>query len=166
MKALISITGLLLAFSTCVVFGRQELIANGSFESGAQANMFGLPGWDLIGPGDNFSNYGVAQSSSGAEVAEQGDYYAYFRGHPTDGSQDCLGQTVNLAVGQQYTVSYYLATDGPTLGTGSSMYVLIGPTFPLDTNADQLLTAYLPDSATALPYQKFSTIITATRSSL
>jgi hypothetical protein len=164
-NALISTVGLLLGLTTTAAFAQQELIINGSFESGAQATMQGLPGWYEIGPADNNSDYGVAQSSVYPDVAEQGDFYAFFHGHPTDGSQDCLGQSVNLTVGAQYTISYYLATDGTTLGSGAAMYVVIGTSFGIDYTYDVPLTTYWPNSSNALPYQKFTSTITATNSS-
>lgn len=157
---LISIAGLVLGFSAGSVFAQQNLIVNGSFETGAGVRNF--PGWDLVGPADNNSDYGVAQSSVAPAVAEQGGFYAYFHGQPTDSSQDCLGQTVHLTVGAQYTISYYLGTDGPTLGSGAAMYVVIGTSFGIDYSQDVLLTEYEPNSSKALPYQKFTTTITAT----
>jgi hypothetical protein len=42
------------------------------------------------------------------------------------------------------------------------MWVVIGPSFGIDYTQDVLLTAYYPNSASALPYQKFTTTITAT----
>jgi hypothetical protein len=95
-------------------------------------------------------------------VAEQGSFSAYFHGHPTDSSQDCLGQTVNLTVGAQYTISCHLATDGTTLGSGAAMYVVIGTSFGIDYSQDVLVTSYLPNSSNAMPYQNFTTTITAT----
>jgi len=162
-KAAISVVVLIL--SLCRVFGQQNFIVNGSFESGGKTGIQSFPGWDLVGPADNNSHYGIAQSSVFPDVAQQGNFYAYFHGHPTDSSQDCLGQTVGLTVGTQYTISYYLATDGPTLGSGAAMYVLIGTTFPYDLVNDVLLTSYLPNSSNAIPYQKFTTNFTATTSS-
>jgi hypothetical protein len=164
-NAMFLAAGLVFGFSTGATLARQELIANGSFESGAQANMYGLPGWGWIGPADNNSDYGVAQSSTYPDVAEQGSFYAFFHGNPTDGSQDCLGQSVDLTVGAQYNFSCYLATDGATLGSGALMYVLIGSSFGIDYSQDVLLTAYLPNSSNAMPYQKFTTNFTATMSS-
>ena len=163
-NAVISSFGLALSLATVAAFAQQELIVNGSFESGP-AGIEDFPGWDLIGPADNNSDYGVAESSVFPDVAEQGNFYAYFHGHPTDGSQDCLGQTVNLTVGAQYTISYYLATDGTTLGSGAAMWVVIGTSFGIDYSQDVLLTAYLPNSSNAIPYQEFTTNITATTSS-
>ena len=160
-----AILALALLAAPRAAFAQQELILNGSFESGAQSNMYGLPGWNWIGPAGNHSDYGVAQSSASPDLAQSGNFYAFFHGAPTDGSQDCLGQSVNLTVGAQYTVSYYLATDGPTAGTDASMYVLIGTTFPLDVVNDLLLTSYVPDSSNALPYQQFVTTFTATAAS-
>src|SRR5260221_4577804 len=160
----ISTVGLVLGWSAGVVFAQQNLIVNGSFESGG-AGVQHFPSWDAIGPADNNSDYGVAQSSADPDVAEQGNFYAYFHGNPTDSSQDCLGQTVNLTVGAQYTISYYLATDGTTLGSGAAMYVVIGTSFCIDYSQDVSLTAYLPNSSNAIPYQKFTTTITATNAS-
>jgi hypothetical protein len=159
MNALISNVGILLGWSAGAVFAQQNLIGNGSFENGS------FSGWGLIGPADNNSHYGVAQSSASPHVAEQGSFYAYFNGHPTDSSQDCLGQTLNLTVGAQYTISYYLATDGSTLGSGAGMWVVLGGSFGIDYSQDVLLTAYMPNSSSALPYQKFTTTITATNAS-
>ena len=164
-NAVISAVGLMLGLSAGGVFGQQNLIVNGSFESGGQAGIQHFPSWDFVGPADNNSDYGVAQSSAYPDVAQQGSFYAYFHGHPTDSSQDCLGQTVSLTVGAQYTISYYLATDGTTLGSGAAMYVVIGTSFGIDYSQDLLLTAYLPNSSNALPYQKFTTTITATKPS-
>jgi hypothetical protein len=161
-NAVILAAGLVFGFSTGAAFARQNMIVNGSFESGAQASMEGLPGWGWIGPADNNSDFGVAQSGVYPDVAEQGDYYAFFHGHPTDGSQDCLGQTVNLTVGAPYTISCYLATDGTTLGSGAAMYVVIGTSFGIDYSQDVLVISYLPNSSNAMPYQEFTTIITAT----
>jgi hypothetical protein len=161
MNPLIPTVGLVVGLSAGAVFAQQNLIVNGGFESdGAGVEHF--PGWDLIGPADNNSDYGVAQSSVSPDLAEQGNFYAYFHGDPTDSSQDCLGQTVNLTVGAQYTITYYLATDGTTLGSGAAMYVVIGTSFGIDYSQDLPLTSYLPNSSTALPYQKFTSTITAT----
>jgi len=55
-------------------FAQTELISNGSFESGAQTTMNNLPGWDWVGPADNNSDYGVAQSSVYPDVAEAGNF--------------------------------------------------------------------------------------------
>ncbi|HWV99203.1 MAG TPA: hypothetical protein VNZ64_05860 [Candidatus Acidoferrum sp.] len=161
---MISTAGLVLGLSAGSVIGQQNLIVNGSFESGP-AGVQKFPGWDLIGPAGNNSDYGVAQSGANPDVAEQGNLYAYFHGNPTDGSQDCLGQTLHLTVGAQYIISYYLATDGTTLGSGAAMYVVIGNSFGIDYSYDLPLTSYLPNSSTAMPYQKFATTITATNSS-
>jgi len=161
---MISTAGLALGFSAGSVFAQQNLIVNGSFETGG-AGIEHFPGWDAIGPANNNSDYGVALSSVPPDVAEQGNFFAYFHGHPTDSSQDCLGQTVHLTVGAQYTISYYLATDGSTLGSGAAMYVVIGTSFGIDYSQDLLLTDYEPNSSKALPYQKFTTTITATHSS-
>src|SRR5271169_2763892 len=92
--------------AACLVIGlsavetdaQTNLVANGSFEAGP-AGEGQFTNWWWLGPADNFSNYGVAQSGTPPHVAEQGSNYAYFRGHPTDNSQDCLGTTVNLTVG-------------------------------------------------------------------
>jgi hypothetical protein len=122
-------------------------------------------GWGWIGPADNFSNYGVAQSSNYPDIAEQGNFYSYFRGHPTDSSQDCLGTTVNLKVGGLYHISYYLGTDGSTLGAGAAMWVVIGTSFGIDLTQDVMLTAFYPNSSNPIPYQKFSTTYLATTAS-
>ena len=139
------------------------MIVNGSFEaSGGGFQTFTSRLGPVTGRADNNSDYGVTQSSAAPDVAEQGTNYAYFHGHPTDDSQDCLGQTLNLTVGAHYTISYYLATDGTTLGSGCAMYVVIGTSFGIDYSQDVQLTDYEPNSSNALPYQKFTTIIAAT----
>jgi len=141
-----------------------DLVANGSFEAGP-AGEREFTDWGWLGPADNNSNYGVAQSSVYPDVAAQGDYYAYFRGHPTDNSQDCLGTTVHLTVGALYNISYYLGTDGSTLGTGAAMWAVIGTSFGIDLTQDIMLTAFFPDSSNAIPYQRFSTNYLATTAS-
>jgi hypothetical protein len=137
------------------------LVVNGSFETGpAGEDLF--PSWDGNGPASNNSNYGVAHSSVSPDVAEQGNFYAYFHGHPTDSSQDCLGQTLSLTVGAQYTISFYLATDGPTTNSGAVMWAVIGTSFGIDYSQDLSLVAYWPNSPNPIPYQKFTTNIIAT----
>jgi hypothetical protein len=148
--------GLFLGLSSGPTFAQTNLVANGSFEAGP-AGEGKFTGWGWLGPADNYSNYGVAQSGTYPDVAEQGGYYAYFRGHPTDNSQDCLGTTVNLKVGALYNINYYLATDGSTAGTGAAMWVVIGTSFGIDLSQDIMLTAYFPNSSNTIPYQKFST---------
>jgi hypothetical protein len=159
----LSIVGLALGFSAGAVFAQQNLVVNGSFETGPPG-VQSFPGWYLGAAGNN-SDYGVAESTVAPDVAEQGTNYAYFHGHPTDGSQDCLGQTINLTIGAQYSVSYYMGTDGTTLGSGAAMWVAIGASFGLDYSQDVLLTAFYPNSSNALPYQKFTATFTATNSS-
>jgi hypothetical protein len=109
--AMLSSVGLALGWSTGAVFAQQNLINNGSFESGAPGYK-NFPEWDAIGPADN--------------------------------------------------ISYYLGTDGTTLGSGAEMYVVIGTSFGIDYSQDVQLTDYEPNSSNALPYQKFTSIITAT----
>lgn len=160
----ISTVALALALSTGTVRAQTNLVANGSFEAGP-AGEGQFTSWWWLGPADNNSNYGVAQSGTAPDVAEQGSYYAYFRGHPTDSSQDCLGTTVNLTVGALYEISYYLGTDGSTLGNGAAMWVVIGSSFGINLAEDVMLTAFLPNSSNAIPYQKFSTVYLATNAS-
>src|SRR5260221_12375675 len=45
------------------------------------------------------------------------------------------------------------------------MYVVIGTSFGIDYSQDVSLPSYLPNSSNALPYQKFTTTITATNAS-
>jgi hypothetical protein len=158
-----SIVVLLFGSSADAVFAQQNLIVNGSFETGPPGEK-SFPGWDQIGPASDNSDYGVATSTTSPDVAEQGTNYAYFHGAPTDSSQDCLGQTVSLTVGAQYTISFYMGTDGTTLGSGAAMWVAIGTSFGLDYSQDLSLAAYFPNSSNALPYQKFTSTITATNS--
>jgi hypothetical protein len=151
---------LALAASTAAQ-GQTNLVVNGSFEAGP-AGEGQFTSWNWLGPADNLSNYGVAHAGTAPEVAEQGSFFAYFRGHPTDSSQDCLGTGVSLKTGALYNIVYYLGTDGSTLNTGAAMWAVIGTSFGIDLSPDVMLTAYFPNSATALPYQKFSTLYVAT----
>jgi len=155
---------LMLCLSACTLLAQTNLVINGSFEAGP-AGQGQFTSWDWLGPADNNSNYGVAKSTTAPELAQQGSYYAYFRGHPTDNSQDCLGTTVNLQVGALYDISYYLGTDGSTLGNGAAMWVVIGSSFGINLAQDVMLTAFLPNSSNAIPYQKFSTVYLATNAS-
>src|SRR6516225_10548136 len=160
------------ALTLALVFGlspgtlraQTNLVANGSFEAGPDGQGQ-FTGWGWLGPADNYSNYGVTQSGASPDVAQQGTNYAYFRGPPTDNSQDCLGTTVNLKVGALYDISYYLGTDGSTLGNGAAMWVVIGSSFGINLAQDVMLTAFLPNSSNAIPYQKFSTVYLATNAS-
>ncbi len=163
-STLASVVGLVVALSAAGANAQTNLVANGGFEQGP-AGEGKFSAWGSIGPASNFSNYGVAQSSTYPDVAQQGNYFAYFRGHPTDTSQDCLGTTVNLKVGGLYRISYYLGTDGTTLGTGAAMWVVIGTSFGIDLNQDVMLTAFYPNSSNAIPFQKFSTDYLATTAS-
>jgi hypothetical protein len=151
----ISTVALWLGLSVVAVQAQTNLVANGSFEAGpAGQNIF--TDWPLVAGASDNSNYGVTTNSKSPDVAEQGNYFAYFRGHPTDSSQDCLGTYVGLKIGGVYNISYYLGTDG-ALTNGAAMWAQIGPSYGLDPSQDVILTAYFPNSATALPYQKFST---------
>ncbi len=143
------------------VHAQTNVVANGSFEAGPTGESQFTGGW-FIGPADNNSDFGVATSSVYPDVAEQGTNYAYFRGHPTDSSQDCLGITVDLTVGALYNIRFYLGTDGPTTGTGAAMWAVIGFSFGINYSVDDLLAAWYPNSASALPYQLFSTNYLAT----
>jgi len=159
--AAISTGALALGLSAGTLRAQTNLVADGSFEAGP-AGEGRFTSWGWLGPADNNSHYGVAQSSTPHDVAEQGIYYAYFRGHPTDNSQDCLGTTVNLTVGGLYDITYYLGTDGSTLGNGAAMWVVIGSSFGINLAQDVMLTAFLPNSSNAIPYQKFNTVYLAT----
>lgn len=161
------VTGLVVGLSASQVYAQTNLVANGSFEAGPTGLDQFDGGW-FIGPADNNSDFGVATSSVYPDVAEQGTNYSYFRGHPTDASQDCLGIDVNLTVGALYNISFYLGTDGSTAGTGAAMWAVIGPSFGIDYNVDTSLVAYFPNSANAIPYQLFSTnyLATATQPTL
>jgi len=79
-----------LALSTFTALAQSNLVVNGSFEAGPPGEGT-FTSWWWTGPADNFSNYGVAPATGGSEAAQQGTNFAYFRGHPTDNSQDCLG---------------------------------------------------------------------------
>jgi len=161
---LTAFVALVVALSACAALAQTNLVANGDFEKGP-AGEGQFTDWGSLGPADNSSHYGVSQSTTYTEMAEHGNYFAYFRGHPTDNSQDCLGTTVNLKVGALYTISYYLGTEGPTLGTGAAMWVVIGTSFGIDLSQDIMLTSFYPNSSNALPYQKFSAIYRATTAS-
>src|SRR5271168_3481164 len=80
--ALTCAVGLTLGLSAAEARAQTNLIANGSFEAGP-AGEGKFTDWGWLGPADNFSNYGVAQSGVYPDVAQQGNYYAYFRGLPT-----------------------------------------------------------------------------------
>jgi hypothetical protein len=152
---------LVLGFSLHTLRAQTNLVANGSFEAGPDGQGQ-FTGWGWLGPADNNSNYGVVQSGAFPDVAQQGTNYAYFRGHPTDNSQDCLGTSLNVKVGGLYDIGYYLATDGSTLSNGAAMWVVIGSSFGINLEQDVMLTAFFPNSSNAMPYQKFSTIYLAT----
>jgi hypothetical protein len=140
-----------------------NLVVNGSFEAGpAGQNQF--TGWGWVAGSDTNSDFGVAQSTGGNEVAEQGKYFAYFRGHPTDNSQDCLGTGLALKVGGLYNISYWLGTDG-ALTNGAAMWAQIGTSFGLNPQCAPL-PPFFPNATTALSYLNFSTNWIATDASV
>jgi hypothetical protein len=144
----------LFVLTATVAQAQTNLVANGSFESTPIGqNQFAA--WPLVAGSDGNSDYGVATANGGSETAEQGTNYAYFRGHPTDNSQDCLGTYVNLTVGALYHISYWEGTDGP-LTNGAAMWAQIGADYGL-SSSDVPLPPFFPHSTTALPYQEFST---------
>lgn len=155
-------TGLLTFGNSSWTQSQTNLVANGSFEAGpAGEGVF--TDWSSVAGSDNYSDFGVSKATGGFEIAEQGNYFAYFRGHPTDNSQDCLGTVVNLKIGGIYEISYYLGTDGP-LTNGAAMWAQIGSSFGLDPS-DTALPTFFPNSKSAIPYQLFSTDYVATLTS-
>ena len=90
MIPMVSAIGLFLGLSSGSALAQTNLIVNGGFEVGP-AGVNDFTDWDWLGPASNNSDYGVAHSGTFPDVAEQGNFYAYFHGHPTDSSQDCLG---------------------------------------------------------------------------
>ncbi|HXB60101.1 MAG TPA: hypothetical protein VNU95_11075 [Candidatus Acidoferrales bacterium] len=159
-----SIRYLITAFAVALLFlvlmvmlaqAQTNLVADGSFEATPIGEYQFTSAWSLVAGSDGNSDYGVATATGGYELAEQGTNYAYFRGHPTDNSQDCLGQYVTLTVGALYHISYWEGTDGP-LTNGAAMYAQIGADYGL-SSSDVPLPPFFPHSATALPYQEFST---------
>ena len=145
----------LFVLTTMVAQAQTNLVADGSFESTPIGEYQFTSAWSLVAGSDGNSDYGVATATGGYELAEQGTNYAYFRGHPTDNSQDCLGQYVTLTVGALYHISYWEGTDGP-LTNGAAMWAQIGADYGL-SSSDVPLPPFFPHSATALPYQEFST---------
>jgi hypothetical protein len=133
---------------------------NGSFESGGAAPFTSsTPGWgQWIGPAAAGSDYGVAQSSVSPKVAQDGSFYAFF--HANQQIVDCIGETMNTVVGQQYLVSFWLATDGPTNAQSSLMTLVWGPDFAQSSN-DQLFNVYQATSASPQPYAHITLTITA-----
>ena len=162
-RATFSTIALALCLPAATLRAQTNLVANGSFEAGPDGqNKF--TDWNWLGAADFNSNYGVTNSAGSPDLSEQGTNYAYFRGHPTDNSQDCLGTGINLKLGALYNISYYLGTDG-AIGNGAAMWVVIGPSFGIDLSQDIMLTAFLPNSSSALSYQQFSTVYLATNTS-
>ena len=155
--------GLLLAGFAGTAHAQTNLVINGSFEAGPTGKDV-FTNWGWVAGSDNNSDFGVAKATGGFEVAEQGNYFAYFRGHPTDDSQDCLGTGVNLKLGAIYKITYYLGTDGP-LTNGAAMWAQIGADFGLNPSQDTQLPTFFPYSTSAIPYQLFSTNYVATSTS-
>jgi hypothetical protein len=150
-----TVATVLLLMSACVARAQTNYVADGSFESTPIGQNQFTTAWGWVAGCDENSDFGVATALGGSEVAEQGTNFAYFRGHPTDDSQDCLGTLVYLTVGALYHISYWLGTDGP-LTNGAAIWIQIGSQFGLSSE-DTPLPPFFPYSATALPYQEFST---------
>jgi hypothetical protein len=134
---------------------------NGSFEEGVSGSVSPFTsstGWNTwLGPASSGSDYGVAMSSTPPKVAENGSFYAFF--HANQNITDCIGQQLNTVVGQQYTVSFWWATDGPTSAQSTALQVSWGPDFGADSN-DEVVTPYEGTSATTLPYQHMTVSFT------
>jgi hypothetical protein len=135
---------------------------NGSFESGVSGPVSPFTssnGWNTwLGPAASGSDYGVAMSSTPPRVAEDGSFYAFFHGNQN--ITDCIGQELSTVVGQQYTVSFWWATDGPTIAQSTLLQVSWGPDFAASSN-DVVVVPYQGTSATALPYQHTTVSFTA-----
>jgi hypothetical protein len=163
--------GRFLAFAAVVAIVAQGGLAraqtslgftNGSFESGvsgAVSPFTSSTGWNTwLGPATSGSDYGVAISSTAPKLAEDGRFYAFF--HANQNITDCIGQELNTVVGQQYTVSFWWATDGPTAAQSTLLQVSWGPDFAASSN-DVVVAPYQGTSATALPYQHTTVSFTA-----
>lgn len=135
---------------------------NGSFElgvSGPVSPFTSSTGWNTwLGPASSGSDYGVAMSSTPSKVAEDGNFYAFF--HANQNITDCIGQQLNTVVGQQYNVSFWWGTDGPTNAQSTELQVSWGPDFGVSSN-DAVVIPYQGTSATALPYQHSTVSFTA-----
>src|SRR5580700_1970827 len=96
-------------------------------------------------------------SSTPPKVAEDGSFYAFF--HANQDITDCIGQQLNTVVGQQYSVSFWLATDGPTTSANSLMQVVWGPDFA--TSSNDTIVNYPFNSSSPQAYQQHTLMFTA-----
>jgi hypothetical protein len=135
-------------------------LTNGSFESGGPAPFtISTPGWgQWLGPAGEGSNYGIALTSTPPDVAQDGSGYAYF--HANQSITDCIGEQLNTVVGQAYTVSFWMATDGPTDAQTSLLQVVWGPDFSVTSN-DVFNNVYQATSSLPVPYQHVTLTFTA-----
>jgi hypothetical protein len=144
-------------------------IVNGDFEGGTYNQTFGgstdvLPnGWSNSPP-TNSSKVNVFANGSGPGSAENGTHYLAFESPVTDGTQDCLNQTLSTIAGHQYTISFWVALTpstgsqfglAPEWDSGGANYTIMG------TNAFY----YHPNNSPAVPYTFFSFTETASSNS-
>ncbi len=146
-----------------------NLFVNGDYEGGTYTQMFGsstdnLPNNWLNSPPTNSSNLNVFANGSGPGSAESGTHYLAFQSAVTDGTQDCLNQTITTVANQKYIVSFWV---GMTASSGSQYG--LGPEWDSGGANDTFLgtTAfyYHPANSPAVAYKYFSFIETASHSS-
>ncbi len=148
----------------------QNIVKNGDFE-GTTFVQFGdaLPTSWALSPTDDasLSNCGVSSAVNAAIDLgpESGTKYMTFQSRETDGSQDCLWQSLPTVAGQKYLITFSVAITGGTIGSTS----FLDPEWDSGGTNDTFLrnSLYYSPSTTVgpVPYQTFTFIETASKTS-
>ena len=147
-------SGLLLDNVSITPFGGgQNLFTNGSFESPSYGTGEGLSG---AAP-DGWS-YFIQDGVSDASYVDTSGYYSaqdgtQFWDIPSVAGYDGLYQAVNTTIGQEYTISFYLAAD-TNYSDNSATYEATNTNIPgttNDSNAQDLLVYAGSVPSTAVP---------------
>ncbi len=104
-----------IAFCCWASAASANLVANGDFEGGTYTQVVGsqtnyLPDF-WTNPPANPSNLSVFPNitGNGPYVPESGTQYMAFQSTSITGGQDCLNAIISTNIGQQYTVSFWVA---------------------------------------------------------
>ncbi len=141
-----------------------NLVVNGNFEGSTYTD--GLTG-DVLptgwtnGPPYPYTDSKVNVSSAVTPIgAESGSNYIDFMSPATNGSADCLYQDLNTIAGDQYTVTFWVAINGTSVGNH------LGLTPVWDENRANATvmsnaTYYSPSNTGDVAYQQYTFIETA-----
>jgi len=140
----------------CALSANAQIVQDGGFEASADStsgNAFSAA-WTLTppsgpNPGQQFSNVGGDPA-----FAHSGNNYANLA--PDQGQIGSLSQTISVAAGQVYTLSFWLANNSsvPTnffqaLINGAVIFTTTSPPFPITGTYQQVFASFTSNTNTA-----------------